>query len=81
MQNLECVYLKCITYAQPIPLPLKQKITKNQYDMYSFVSMSWCAFLQKNDMLLKWSIVKSTSEAKPQRKPYHPKDTELLFDF
>ena len=27
--------------------------------------------------LLKWSIVKSTSEPKPQRKAYHIKDTTL----
>ena len=32
-------------------------------------------------MLLKWSIVKSTSETKPQRKAYHLKDTSLLCDF
>ena len=42
--------------------------TRNQFDMYSFVSQSWCAFWQKNDMLLKWSIVKCTSEPKPQKK-------------
>ena len=42
--------------------------TRNQFDMYSFVSQSWCAFWQKNDMLLKWSIVKQTSEPKPQRR-------------
>ena len=34
-----------------------------------------------NDMLLKWSTVKSTSEPKPQRKAYHLKDTSLLCDF
>ena len=28
--------------------------------------------------LLEWSIVKSTSEPKPQRKAYHLKDTALL---
>ena len=55
--------------------------TRNQFDMYSFVSQSWCAFWHKNDMLLKWSIVKSTSEPKPQRKAYHLKDTSLLCDF
>ena len=55
--------------------------TRNKFDMYSFVSQSWCAFWQKNDMLLKWSIVKSTSEPKPQRKAYHLKDTALLCDF
>ena len=55
--------------------------TRNQFDMYSFVSQSWCAFWQKNDMLLKWSIVKSTSEPKPQRKAYHLKDTSLLCNF
>ena len=55
--------------------------TRNQFDMYSFVGQSWCAFWQKNDMLLKWSIVKSTSEPKPQRKAYHLKDTSLLCDF
>ena len=55
--------------------------TRNQFDMYSFVSQSWCAFWQKNDMLLKWSILKSTSEPKPQRKAYHLKDTTLLYDF
>ena len=55
--------------------------TRNQFDMYSFVSQSWCAFWQKNDMLLKWSIVKSTSDPKPQRKAYHLKDTALLWDF
>ena len=55
--------------------------TRNQFDMYSFVSQSWCAFWQKNDMLLKWSILKSTSEPKPQRKAYHLKDTALLCDF
>ena len=38
---------------------------------------SWYAFWQKNDMLLKWSIVKSTSELKPQRKACHLKDTAL----
>ena len=54
--------------------------TRNQFDMYSFVSQSWCAFWQKNDMLLKWSIVKSTTEPKPQRKAYHLKDTSLLCD-
>ena len=32
-------------------------------------------------MLLKWSILKSTSEPKPQRKAYHLKDTTLLCDF
>ena len=42
--------------------------TRNQFDMYSFVSQSWCAFWQKNDMLLKWSIVKSTSEPKTTKK-------------
>ena len=56
-------------------------ITRNQFDMYSFVSQSWCAVWQKNDMLLKWSIVKSTSEPKPQRKAHHLKDTLLLCDF
>ena len=56
-------------------------VTRNQFDMYSFVSQSWCAFWQKNDMLLKWSIVKSTSEPNPQRKAYHLKDTSLLCDF
>ena len=56
-------------------------VTRNQFDMYSFVSQSWCAFWQKNDMLLKWSILKSTSEPKPQRKAYHLKDTALLCDF
>ena len=55
--------------------------TRNQFDMYSFVSQSWCAYWQKNDMLLKWSIVKSTSEPKPQRKAYHLKDTSLLCNF
>ena len=55
--------------------------TRNQFDMYSFVSQSWCAFWQKNDMLLKWSIVKSISEPKSQRKAYHLKDTSLLYDF
>ena len=55
--------------------------TRNQFDMYSFVSQSWCAFWQKNDVLLKWSILKSTSESKPQRKAYHLKDTALLCDF
>ena len=55
--------------------------TRNQFDMYSFVSQSWCAFWQKNDMLLKWSILKSTSESKSQRKAYHLKDTALLCDF
>ena len=55
--------------------------TRNQFDMYSFVSQSWYAFWQKNDMLLKWSISKSTSEPKPQRKAYHLKDTALLCDF
>ena len=54
---------------------------RNQFDMYCFVSQSWCAFWQKNDVLLKWSIVKSTSEPKPQRKAYHLKDTLLLCDF
>ena len=29
----------------------------------------------------KWSILKSTSEPKPQRKAYHLKDTALLYDF
>ena len=38
-------------------------------------------FEKKNDILLKWSIVKSTSEPKPQRKAYHLKDTSLLCDF
>ena len=60
---------------------LGSSFTRNQFDMYSFVSQSWCAFWQKNDMLLKWSIVKSTSESKPQRKAYHLKDTSLLCDF
>ena len=55
--------------------------TRNQFDMYFFVCQSWCAFWQKNDMLLKWSIIKSTSEPKPQRKAYHLKDTALLWDF
>ena len=58
-----------------------RKNTRNQFDMYSFVSQSWCVFWQKNDMLLKWSIVKSTSEPKPQRKAYHLKDTSLLCDY
>ena len=56
-------------------------ITRNQFDMYSIVSQSWCAFWQKNDMLLKWSILKSSSVPKPQRKAYHLKDTALLCDF
>ena len=38
-------------------------------------------FDKKIDMLLKWSIVKSTSEPKPQRKAYYFKDTALLCDF
>ena len=45
-------------------------VTRNQFDMYSFVSQSWCAFWQKNDMLFKWSIVKSTSEPKPLLRLY-----------
>ena len=55
--------------------------TRNQFDLYSFVNQSWCAFWEKNDMLLKWSIVKNTSAPKPQRKTYHLKDTALLCDF
>ena len=45
------------------------QFTRNQFDMYSFVSQSWCAFWQKDDMLLKWSILKSTSE--PNHKGMH----------
>ena len=60
---------------------LKKAYTINQFDMYSFISQSWCAFWQKNDMLLKWCIVKSTSEPKPHRKAYHLKDTALVWDF
>ena len=55
--------------------------TRNQFNMYSFVSQSWCAFWQKNDMLLTWFILKSTSKTKPQRKAYHLKDTALLCVF
>ena len=51
------------------------------FGMYSFVSQWWCAFWQKNDIILKWSIVKSTSEPKQQRKAYHLNDTSLLCDF
>ena len=68
--NLKTIIFQCI-----------KSYTRNQFDMYSFVSKSWCAFWEKNDMLLKWSIVKSTSESKPQRKAYHLKDTALLCDF
>ena len=59
----------------------KISCTRNQFDMYSFVSQSWCAFWQKNDMLLKWFILKSTPEPKPQMKAYHLKDTALLCVF
>ena len=45
-----------------------------------FVSQSSYAFWQKNDMLLKWSIVISTSKAAEQRKVYYLKDTALLCD-
>ena len=45
-----------------------RKNTRNQFDMYSFVSLSWCAFWQKNDMLLKWSILKKHIRAKTTKE-------------
>ena len=35
---------------------LRQLFTVKQNDMFSFDSQQWCAFWQKIDMLLKWSI-------------------------
>ena len=35
--------------------------TIKQNDMFSFVSQRWCAFWQKIDMLLKWSIINNIS--------------------
>ena len=45
------------------------------------LSASRDVHFDKNDMLLKWSIVKSTSYSKPQRNAYPLKDTALLCDF
>ena len=78
------VYLSRITHSKAwwVVYRLSKWDTKNQFDIYSFVSQTvMMCIWQKNDMFLKWYIVKSTPEPKLPRKAYHLKDTTLLCDF
>ena len=57
-------------------------LTRNQFDMYSFVSYSWCVFWQTNGMLLKWSIFKKKHvRVKTTKKSISSKGHSALCDF
>ena len=56
-------------------------LTRKKFDMYSFVSHSWYAFLQKNDVFLKWSTVKSTSEPNHKEKHIIPRPQSFYLIF
>ena len=47
MQNLEYVNLKCVTYAQPIPLPLMTKVIWFNFNQKRLLFLGLRALFQK----------------------------------